>query len=602
VLRASDDQLKVAWENNERDRLRDYMLALKGTVAGRFLWQLGTTTVERLGLPSLMNCAGTVINDDITPWRPFCWTFDMLMLGSGVGFNLQREHVYKMPAISADFVPPVRQDTKDADFILPDTREGWTELLSRTLRSAFGDPEVKPGFTYSTQLVRGRGAPINGFGGVASGPEVLCEGIENISNLLMNRRNNYLRPVDCLDIMNIIASVVVAGNVRRSAEIALGDYDDFSYLRSKRWDLGAYPTWRQNSNNSVVCSSIDDLPDEFWDGYAGKGEPFGLINMKLTRACGRAGDFRYPDPHVMVFNPCAEQPLETYETCCLAEIFLPNITSMLELLDVAILLYKMCKHSLRLPCNNSKETEWVVHKNMRMGIGITGYLSATEEQRSWLSGVYDALREFDVKYSAKHGFPVSIKLTTVKPSGTLSLLPANITPGCHPGYARHMIRRIRIASDHPLVNVCRDYGYHVEYALTNEGGNDYSTCVVSFPYQYAEHAVLAADMSAIDQLEVVRRLQREWSDNAVSCTVYYRLEELPAIKEYLREHYADNFKSISFLLHSGHGFAQAPFEEITEEQYNELVSKTRLINKLDIDTSDIDFDISDCEGGACPVR
>lgn len=602
VIRASYEQLKVPWEEGEPEQLRDVMLGLKGSVAGRFLWQLGTETVAKLGLPSLMNCAGTVVNDAARPWSPFCWTFDFLMLGSGVGFNLQRENVYKLPRINKDFVPPIRQDNKDADFILPDTREGWTELLSRTLRSAFGDPDMTPGFTYSTQLVRGNGAPIKGFGGTASGPEILCEGIENISNIISARRGQYLRPIDCLDILNIIASVVVAGNVRRSAEIALGDYDDSGYMQSKRWDLGTFPTWRNNSNNSVVCSHIDQLPDAFWEGYVGNGEPFGLINLRLTRLIGRTGDTRYPDPNVVVFNPCAEQPLEDRETCCLAEVFLPNIESIEEMKLVVKLLYKMCKHSLTLPCKNSKETEAVVHKNMRMGIGVTGYLAATEEQRSWLSEVYEYLRAFDAEYSKQHGLPVSIKLTTVKPSGTLSLLPAGITPGCHPGYAKYMIRRIRIAADHPLVDVCRDSGYHVEYLLTNEGKHDYSTCIVEFPYSYPAHAITAGEMSAIDQLEVVRRLQRDWSDNAVSCTVYYRKEELPEIKEYLRQYYADNFKSISFLLHQDHGFKQAPFEEITKEQYDELVARTKLIDSLAIDTSDLEFDISDCEGGACPVR
>lgn len=112
-------------------------------------------------------------------------------------------------------------------------------------------------------------------------------------------------------------------------------------------------------------------------------------------------------------NKGAEQSLEPYETCCLAEIFLPNITSKAELSDVAQLLYRINKHSLALPCH-LKETEAVVHKNMRMGIGITGYLQATEEQKSWLGDVYKELRTFDEEYSAKHGWPKSVKLTTVE--------------------------------------------------------------------------------------------------------------------------------------------------------------------------------------------
>jgi ribonucleoside-triphosphate reductase len=428
------------------------MLSLKGTVAGRFLWQLGTPFVEKHGLASLQNCAFTTVN---TP-RAFTWAFDMLMLGSGVGYNVQREYVYKLPIVQESFRAPVRLDTASADFIIPDTREGWVSLLERTLESAFKESKA---FTYSSQLIRGKGTPIKGFGGVASGPEDLCNGIAEISQILERRRGKQLNPIDCLDIMNIIGSIVVSGNVRRSAQIAIGDYDDTAFLRAKRWDLGNIPSWRAMSNNSFVCSDVRLLPEEFWDGYRGNGEPYGLINLKLARSCGRTGDTQYPDKLIAGFNPCAEQSLAPFETCCLSEIYLPNIGSREELVDVSRLLYRVCKHSLALPCHHA-ETEQIVHKHMRMGIGITGYLQASEEQRSWLKETYEELRRYDQDYSHTAGFPTSIKLTTVKPSGTLSLLPG-VTPGCHPAYARYLIRRIRVASNHSLVDICRNAGYKI---------------------------------------------------------------------------------------------------------------------------------------------
>lgn len=593
ILRGSVEQLQCGFSSDELERLRLHLLELRGTVAGRFLWQLGTSTVEKLGLASLQNCACVCVDE---PIRPFTWTMDMLMLGCGVGFNIQREYVYKLPKLLADFSGPVRNDTSSADFIVPDTREGWVKLLEYTLRAAF-DPTAKRGFSYSTQLVRGAGAPIKGFGGTASGPEILCDGIGNISDILKNRSGKQLRPIDCLDIMNIIGAIVVAGNVRRSAEIAIGDMDDFQYLRSKRWDLGNIPNWRSNSNNSVVCNDFDLLPDEIWKGYLGNGEPFGLINLKLARSVGRTGERQYPDKEVIGFNPCAEQSLANYETCCLAEIFLPNISSKNQLLDVGTLLYRVCKHSLNLPCHN-KETETIVHENQRMGIGITGYLQATEEQRSWLKETYEKLREYDVAYSAQRGWPTSIKLTTVKPSGTLSLLPG-VTPGCHPAFAPYLIRRIRIGSDSPLVDVVREAGYKVEPVRQFDGTIDRATMVAEFPMAYPENTPLARDMSAIDQLEVVRRLQAEWSDNAVSCTVYYRKEELDDIKAYLSKYYNKCFKSLSFLLHSEHGFQQAPLEEISEEEYNKLVRKTKLITSV----ANAEFESDDeCVGGVCPIK
>lgn len=594
IIRATDNQLAVGFSEDERERLRQHLLLLRGTVAGRFLWQLGTYTVQSLGLASLQNCACVCVDE---PIRPFTWTMDMLMLGCGVGFNIQREYVYKLPKVPEEFTGPIRVDESGSDFIVPDSRDGWIKLLEYTLRSAF-DKGAKRGFTYSTQLVRGAGAPIRGFGGTASGPEILCDGIRNIVGILGNRKGKQLRPIDCLDIMNIIGSIVVAGNVRRSAQIAIGDMDDFQYIRSKRWDLGGIPNWRSNSNNSIVCNDFSLLPDEIWKGYTGNGEPFGLINLKLARKEGRTGEREYPDREVIGFNPCAEQSLANYETCCLAEIFLPNIRSAEELLDAATLLYRVCKHSLNLPCHN-KETESIVHKNQRMGIGITGYLQATEEQRSWLSDCYVQLRTFDKRYSADNGWPASIKLTTIKPSGTLSLLPG-VTSGCHPAYAKHMVRRIRLSSNSSLVERIKESGYRVEFVRNFDGSEDRGTVVVEFPFAYPENTQLARDMRAVDQLEVVRRLQAEWSDNAVSCTVYYKKEELPEIKEYLSKHYNKNFKSLSFLLHSEHGFVQAPIEEITEEEYNRLVKKTKPITSL---AHQIDFQSDDeCATGVCPVR
>lgn len=594
VLEATDTQLKCNFTEDEKERLKKYLLELKGSVAGRFLWQLGTDTVGKLGLASLQNCAFTVVDE---PVRPFTWAFDMLMLGSGVGYNIQKKNVDKLPPVNEHFKAPVRLDTADADFIVPDSREGWTKLLSKTLKAAFLS-DCKEPFTYSTQLVRGKGSPIKGFGGVASGPEDLCWGIAKISEILEKRAGRKLRPIDTLDIMNIIGSVVVAGNVRRSAQIAIGDPDDVEFLLAKRWDMGNVPNWRSMSNNSVVCNDPKDLHEYFWDGYEGKGEPYGLINLNLSRKVGRLGDTNYPDPEVQGYNPCAEQSLASYETCCLAEVFLPNVTSYLEFIDLCRLLYRVNKHSLALPCHN-KETEAIVHQNMRMGIGITGLLQATEEQKEWLKTAYEELRHYDKEYSAANGFNESIKLTTCKPSGTLSLLPG-VTPGCHPAYARHLIRRIRIASEHPIVETCRNHGYPVEFQRNFDGSDDHSTVVVSFPFKYPDNAVLAKDMTAIEQLKVVKWLQENWSDNSVSCTVYYKKEELPEIREYLSKHYKKNHKSLSFLLHSEHGFAQAPLEEIAEDRYNELVASTKLITK--VEDFNIGLDDAECAGGVCPVR
>ena len=592
VITACQKQLKVGFTPYEEERLKEILLSLKGSVAGRFMWQLGTKTIDRLGLMSLQNCAFTVVNE---PIRPFTWAMDALMLGSGVGYNIQREHVYELPKVKPKKIKIIRKDTPDADFIVPDSREGWVELLRRSLEAHFYTGQ---GFTYSTICIRGKGEPIKGFGGVASGPNELCWGIERISEQLNKRRGKKLRPIDCLDIMNIIGYIVVAGNVRRSAQIAIGDYDDTQFLEAKRWDLNI-PNWRAMSNNSVVCNDITLLPEQFWNGYNGNSEPYGLINLRLAKEVGRTGDKRYPDPDVAGFNPCAEQSLAPFETCCLAEIHLPNISSWEELNNVAHYLYRICKHSLTLPCH-AKETEEIVHKNMRMGIGITGYCMATKEQQSWLPVTYEFLRRLDRRYSMKHNFSESIKLTTIKPSGTLSLL-SGVTPGAHPGYSHYHIRRIRMASDSALVNVCRQKGYKIEFQRNFDGTDDTNTVVVEFPAKFPENTIVSNDMSAIDQLELVKKLQAEWSDNSVSVTVYYHAKELEDIKKWLKANYNNNLKTVSFLLHSEHGFDQAPLEEITRQEYESMIKLVKPIDNCEVNEGDIKGSF-ECATGMCPIK
>jgi len=590
-INACEKQLNLKFSDEEKETYFNTRMQLKWSVAGRFMWQLGTKTVDKLGLPSLQNCAGVVVD---SPIRPFTWTMEMLMLGSGVGYNIQKEHVYQLPRLKRK-IKIRRLDTADADFIVPDTREGWIKLLGKVLKAHFYTGES---FTYSTQLVRSKGAPIKGFGGLASGPEDLCEGIHQIHMVLNNRANQKLRPIDCLDLMNIIGVIVVSGNVRRSAQLAIGDSDDIDYLKAKRWDLGQIPNWRNMSNNSVACDDANALPQEFWDTYE-QGEPYGLINLELSRKVGRAGETEYPDPDVMVYNPCAEQSLNNFETCCLGEIFLPNIESAEELKTVVGLSYRVNKHSLSLSCS-LKETESIVNANMRMGIGVTGVLQATEEQRSWLKATYEWLREYDKEYSAANGFPESIKLTTVKPSGTLSLL-AGVTPGVHPNPAGpYYIRRIRIATNSSLLAVCRSHGYHIEPQRNFDGSTDKSTMVVEFPCSVPEGTPVAATSNWKEQLDVIRRMQAEWSDNSVSCTVYYKKEDLPEIKTYLNENYGENFKTLSFLLESEHGFDQAPYETISKEEYEKAISGVRPITSVEV--SEDDFDVEGCEGGACPIK
>ena len=295
-------------------------------------------------------------------------------------------------------------------------------------------------------------------------------------------------------------------------------------------------------------------------------------------------------------NPCAEILLESHECCNLSEIYLNNITSKAELKECSKLLYKTQKDICALPFIHS-QTEEVVHKNMRIGVGVTGICQSLDKL-DWLDDCYVYLREFDESWSTRKGYPTSVRLTTVKPSGTLSLLSGS-TPGVHPAYANYFIRRVRMSSDDALVDTCRNAGYPVEYVKRFDGTEDHSTVVIEFPCHINGKTILAKDMTAVKQLELVKKMQTKWSDNSVSVTVYYHLNELEEIKEWMKENYENSLKTVSFLLHSDHGFAQAPYEEITKEQYEKRVSKLKQIANVQSGETLTELE---CAGGACPVK
>jgi len=580
--------LGAGYTDAEAERLYDYFFNLKGSFAGRGLWQLGTELVDKFGADSLVNCW----HSDISNINDFCFIFNRLMLGGGVGFSVKRSSVYSLPPVKCD-VSIEHENTKDADFIVPDSREGWSKLLYNVFDSFMNTGES---FTYSTILVRGAGAPINTFGGVASGPQILVNGVADIIEILKSRERKVLRSVDVLDIANIIGRIVVSGNVRRSAQIAVGDPDDMLFLRAKNWDDGNIPGWRAMSNNTIQADSFDHILPQFWDNYLGGSEPYGLFNLNSSRLYGRMGEIN-PDLSADGLNPCAEIVLADKECCNLGEVFLPRIESYEEFVDVSKLIYKAQK-AVAAGSYLDPQTEEIVHKNMRLGLSVSG-LQQAREKWGWLDDAYVELRDFDEKWSEYNGWNTSIRLTTIKPSGTLSLL-AGVTPGIHPGFSQYHIRRVRMSSADPMVEYCRGLGYKTEFVRDFNGEEDHDTTIIEFPASFPDGTIMADEMSAIEQLNDVKEIQAVWADNSISCTVYYAISELAEIKEWLSENY-DCIKSISFLLREDHGFQQAPLEAISFSDFTGRELELQGIEQYSRNTFTDDL-MDECDTGACPVR
>jgi hypothetical protein len=278
----------------EIQRLKYFMMERKAGPAGRGLWMSGTHTHAKLGGAGLVNCWAFTADD----WQNFVIALDLLCLGGGVGMSVESRYVYKLPRVKKN-VTIIHKLTKDPDFLVPDTREGWVETIRKVFESWF---VTGKSFSYSTICVRGPGEPINGFGGISSGPRPLIKAIEKINAVMIQRQGKQLHPIHIVDIVSALGELVVSGNIRRSALIFLGDPGDKEYLKAKRFDLGPIPTQRGVANFSVVADDADDdLGKLFWDTYV-HGEPFGIVNRKNIRKYGRIGEEK--EDSALLVNPC----------------------------------------------------------------------------------------------------------------------------------------------------------------------------------------------------------------------------------------------------------------------------------------------------------
>ena len=598
VARAINGSQKLGakYSKNEAERLFDHMFNLRCFFSGRGLWQLGTKTVDILGADSVLNCWVTKVSeiDD------FYFIFMESLLGGGVGCNISREYTQEIPRVKRG-VRCRMKNTKDADFIVPDSKEGWGYLWRKILRSYLLTGES---FTYSNVCIRPAGEPLKTFGGIAPGPKPLMDGCQELCKILESREGKKLRTQDIADIICCGGQIVKSGGIRRTALILLGDVDDVAYLNLKRWDLDiTIPPYRSNSNNSLICNDYNHLLEKYWEPYNGSGECYGLFNLKNSKRFGRLGEtkidgFDLFDDDIIGCNPCAEAMLADKEPCNLAELALNNLSSKEQMLDCAILLYKAQK---AIAASNYlfDATNEVVHKKLRLGLGVTG-VCQNQNYKEWCDYVYRELRKFDKKYSKENNLAASIRLTVVKPSGTLSLLSGS-SPGGNTGYSRFHFRTVRFSSMDPLIPLLKDSGYHIEPEKRIDKSLNHDIAVVYFPCRFSDNTICEDASDCIDQLDRIKSLQTVWADQAVSNTVYYKDGDVPRIKAWLKENYNTGIKTVSFMLHSGHGFDQAVLQPISEEQYKTYKSKLKPIMPIS-DSESKPIDGIECNGNSCPIR
>ena len=542
----------------------DRLFNLKWTPPGRGLWVMGTEIVNtQKNSAALQNCA-FVSTKEMTktdPAKPFAFLMEASMLGVGVGFDDK--------GADKDFV--IYEPQGEETYVVPDTREGWVESLTLIINSFLRENQSAPIYDYKE--VRPAGTPIKTFGGTAAGHGPLEKLHNHIRKLFTGRAGEKLTRKDIADIGNMIGVCVVSGNVRRSAELLIGRIDDQDFLNLKNAEVfperNSYdpenPGWAWMSNNSVEASVGADL-NPIVEGIARNGEP-GVIWLDVSRKYGRLIDPpNNKDHRVAGYNPCAEQSLESYEMCTLVETYLNRHDSIEDYKRTLKFAYLYAKTVTLLP-THWEETNAIMQRNRRIGTSMSGVANFADNRglpalREWMDSGYQTIKYYDTTYSEWLGVRESIKTTTIKPSGTVSIL-AGESPGVHwtPG-GEYFLRAIRFSNEDPMLPLFRMANYRVEPASESPE----TTSVVFFPIK-SDAKRSEKQVSIYEKIALAAYAQRYWSDNSVSVTVSFDSEkEADSIGTVLHM-YDGQLKTVSFLPQGNFTYPQMPYTQITAEDY-----------------------------------
>jgi adenosylcobalamin-dependent ribonucleoside-triphosphate reductase len=572
---------RLPWNDNKAQKSAqeafDRMFNLKWTPPGRGLWAFGTPmTMEKRNSASLQNCAmvSTRDIDRNDPGALFGWVMDALMLGVGVGFDTLGDE--KGMTIYAPTEPVITYE-------IPDTREGWVESVRLLINSYLRPNQNIQEFNYD--LIRPLGSPIKGFGGVASGPAPLIKLHERIRQVIGSRGGETFDSRAIVDIVNLIGTCVVAGNVRRSATLALGKAEDKDFINLKNWEVfpernnydptGENSGWAWMSNNSI-SAQVGTKYEDYVDLISNNGEP-GFIWLDVARNYGRLADpADGKDYRVMGFNPCAEQPLESYELCTLVEVHLNRHESKEDFLRTLKFAYLYGKTVTLMP-THWQITNGIMQRNRRIGTSLTGIASFADihglpTTRDWMDEGYQTIRKYDHSYSEWLCVRESIRVTTVKPSGSVSLL-SGASPGVHwtPG-GKYYLRAIRFGETDPMMHLFKAAGYHIEKDIQSDNTN-----VVYFPMS-TTHKRSEKDVTLFEKIGLAATTQKYWSDNGVSVTLSFDKEKETEHVAPALHMYEGQLKAVSFLPMGNEVYPQQPYTQITEEEYNSYIGKIKKIN------------------------
>lgn len=618
----------------EAEKLYDNIYHMRQFLSGRTLWVGNTPVADEYPMANY-NCAFEVIDD----YHAYHDLFYLLMVGSGVGVRVLKEDAEKLPKIRTNVkilhkaydarqaedrleFTDVNFTNDSATLSVGDSKEGWAQALEHYFNILTNSEYAKvKEIVVVYDSIRPRGERLKNFGGTASGYESMMTMLDKIHKVIRaagardNAVRTQLQPIDLLDIANIIGENVVSGGVRRTSEIGLIDANDKTCIEAKshlyrqvngRWEIDKSIAHRQMSNNSIYYREKPNREMLHWhlQQMRYSGEP-GWINEEAGRK---------RRPNFNGCNPCGEILLDSHGLCNLTTL---NVMAFVHdgKLDEKGLLEAQrlsARAGYRMTCRELEIHRWnqVQQRDRLLGCSLTGWQDMVnvtgldrEGQIELLKKLRQTAHDAADKIAGRLGGKKPLLVTTVKPEGTLSLLPT-VSSGVHYSHAPYYIRRIRISATDPLCRVCEDLGYPVFPEVGQDPENPV-TKVVEFPVK-APAGVVKADVSAIQQLENYKMFMQYYVDHNCSITVHVREDEWDAVEDWVWENW-DDVVALSFLSYDDNFYELLPYEEITKEEYEKRKAAMRpfnpsLLSKYEFDETELDIGDSECVNGVCPVR
>ena len=531
--------------------------------------------------------------------RSFDELMYVLMCGTGVGFSVERNFINKLPMVAESF------HKTDSVIVVSDSKIGWASAFRELIAMLYAGKVPQ----WDVSKVRPAGARLKTFGGRASGPEPLVDLFNFCIEVFTKATGRKLTSIECHDICCKIADIVVVGGVRRSALISLSNLSDPRMAKAKMGDWWRSEGHRRLANNSVAYTEKPDFESflsEMQNMYESKAGERGIFSRVAAQKIAARNGRRDPEQDFGT-NPCSEIILRSNQFCNLSEVVVrANDTkaTLKEKVELAAII-----GTLQATLTDFRYLRKLWQRNTEeealLGLSLTGImdhkvLSNDITSAKWLEDLKDVAIKTNKAWAKKLGINQSVAITCVKPSGTVSQL-VDSASGIHPRFSKHYIRRVRSDAKDPLAQFMSAGGFPVEQDIMSP-----ASLVYSFPVKSPETSVTVKQVGAMEQLKLWKAYQNHWCEHKPSITVYYTDDEFLEVAQWIWNNF-DLCSGISLLPVSDHVYQQAPYEDISEEKYQELVQQM----PVGVDWNDLEhFEQEDnttgsqelaCVGGACEI-